>query len=384
MIDPRLDPVAAAPAFHGGPSAVDGQNPPVEVDFSTNVNAFGPPPTVLRALRAADPTAYPDPAAHGSRAAFARWCDIDYDRVALTAGACDALDRIARTFLTAGDVALIAAPAFAEYARAAAMAGAAVREVWASELSGPCRSPHAADLGVAHIADERGAESRHLDPPLDRILEAVEKFRPRLLFLASPSSPLGLARPSSEIDALADALRGCGLLILDESYRAFQTGRLERPLRPRRDDVVHVRSITKDFALAGVRAAFVVAQPRMIRAIGMAGPPWAVSTSAQAASTAAFTPAALEHVARTIEVLRSERARLAEALAALGADPLPGDTHVLCFRIHDADALTERLRQRGIRIRPCRSFGWPDVARIAARTPAENDVLLERLREAVC
>lgn len=183
---------------------------------------------------------------------------------------------------------------------------------------------------------------------------------------------------------MADALRGEGLLILDESYGAFQTGRLQHPLRPGRDDVVHVRSITKDFALAGVRAAFVVADPQIIRAIGMAGPPWAVSTPAQAATAAVFTPAALEHVTRTIEILRSERARLANALAALGADPLPGDTHVLCFRIRDADALTERLRDRGIRIRPCRSFGWPDVARIAARTPGENDVLLDRLQEAAC
>lgn len=222
------------------------------------------------------------------------------------------------------------------------------------------------------------------DPTVEQILSALHDVRPRLLFLAAPSSPLGASRPTHEVDALADAIRDHGLLVLDESYSAFETGSVEAPSRAERDEVVHVRSITKDFALAGVRAGFVVASPEIVHAIRTAGPPWAASAQAQAAATAAFAPPALEHVARTIPVLRSERARLAGTVAARGAVPLPGDTHVLCIRVQGADTLITRLGQLGIRVRPCHSFGWPDVVRVAARSPRENDILIDQFMEAAC
>lgn len=358
MIEARIDAAAAAPAFHGGPPAFHADDAPVLLDFSTNINAFGPPPDVLNAIAAADPAAYPDPTAKAPRQAFAHWCGLPVDQVALTAGACDAVDRIARAFLGPRDTVLVAAPAFAEYARAAAIAGATVREV---------REP-----------------SRTADPDLDQILAAMRELRPRLLFLAAPSSPLGAARPAQEIAALADSIHGHGLLVLDESYAAFESGVAKPPLCAERNDVVHVRSITKDFALAGVRAGFVIARSDIIRAIQLAGPPWAVSAAAQAAAAAAFTPRALEHVSRTIRTLRSERGRLAQALGAHGAVPLPGDTHVLCLRVDGAEAVAARLLRHGIRVRPCRSFGWPGVVRIAPRTPRENNVVIDRFVEALC
>lgn len=375
MIEPRLERAAAAPAFHGGPPASHSEDSRIVIDFSTNVNAFGPPPSVVQALVEADPVTYPDPTAHAARAAFAAWCDLPVDHVAFTAGACDAIDRIARAFLGPGDNVLIAAPAFGEYARAASMAGATVHEV-------------------------SDCETARTDPPVERMLAAVRQVRPRLVFLASPSSPRGVARPMDEIDAVANAIRDEGVLVLDESYSAFATGAATPPLRigttappsrptkmhrrGERTDIVHVRSITKDFALAGVRAGFVVARPEIIHAIRTAGPPWATSAAAQAAAVAAFTPAALEHVAQTIRVLRAERARLAGVFAAHGAIPFPGDTHVVCVRVGHADVVTSRLRDVGIRVRPCESFGWPDVVRVAARRPRENDVLVDRFLEAAC
>lgn len=268
MIEPRLDLAAAAPAFHGGPPALDPEDSRIQLDFSTNVNAFGPPPSVLHALAEADPATYPDPMAHTARAAFSRWSGLPVDRIALTAGACDAIDRIVRAFLAPGDAVLIVAPAFGEYARAAAMAGATVHEVrnraphTAASPRPPLsrRTPALARLPspspVGHRSSPRSGgtpEDERLtaraDPTVERILSAVRDFRPRLLFLAAPSSPLGASRPTHEIAALADAIRDHGLLVLDESYSAFEMGSVETPSRAERDEVVHVRSITKDFEI---------------------------------------------------------------------------------------------------------------------------------------
>jgi histidinol-phosphate/aromatic aminotransferase/cobyric acid decarboxylase-like protein len=343
------------PAFHGGRTGDTAIDDAVDIDFSTNVNAFGPPDAVRSAIENVDLAAYPDPEANAPRSAFAAWCGVAPERVAFTAGACDALHRIARAYLTDGDTALIAAPGFGEYARAATMSGAAVRAM--------------------------ATQGTRSDPPIELLLDAVHRLQPRLVLVASPSSPLGCRRPTQELAALADALGGHGLLVLDDSYITFAGNGPRLPALLERDDVIHVRSITKDFALAGVRAGFVIASAAVAGIVRNAGPAWNTSSVAQAAAAAAFTQSSLTHVTRTIQVLRTERQRLAHLLTRAHVTPLAGDTHILCLQSAHAHAWTQQARRHRLRVRSCASFGWPDVVRVAARTPAENDLLIAAFRE---
>ncbi len=359
MIAPRLDRAALAAVPHGGPaSAADGGWPAVELDFSTNVNAWGPAPAVIEALRASDPEAYPDPDARAPRAAAAALWALPAERISFGAGAVDLIDRIARAYLAAGDRALIAAPAFGEYARSVRLVGAEAIEVRAGE------SP--------------------ADPAAEDVVAAIRNVGPRLVFLASPGSPLGVARTDAELERIADAIEPTGLLVLDEAYRSFAERRLAPPALPHRDAVVHVRSITKDCALAGVRAAFAVAHPDVRQAVERAGVPWSASAQAQDAAVAALSPAGAAHVERTVHRLAVDRSVLGEALAALGLEPSPSATNYLCVRVGDAAGLAASLRSRGIRIRDCASFGLPGRVRIAVRTPAENRRLVQAIEEVRC
>lgn len=371
MIAPRVDVDALAPVPHGGPGgAVDDAAAPVVLDFSANINAWGPAPHVVAAIRHADPAGYPDPEALAPRQAAAHLWGVPLDRTRFAPGAADLIHRIARAYLQPGDCALIAAPAFGEYARAARAAGALVVE-----------------LRAAH---------HDADPAADELARQIRELRPRLAFVASPTSPLGAPRADEQLLCLAETIAPYGLLVVDEAYRSFALGRFAPPALLARDDVVHLRSITKDCALAGVRAAFAVAAPAVLRALDAADVPWSASAPAQAAAAAALTAEGAAHVERTLQLMTRARNELAAGLAALGLQVLPSAANFLCVRVGTAPRretdvraahggrLAAALGERGIRVRDCASFGLPDHIRVAVRTPPANQRLLACLEEVLC
>lgn len=359
MIKPRPEVGAAPPAVHGGPLGSRDELDPVQIDFSASLNAWGPAAEVVAAVRAAPISDYPDPESLAVRRAAAALWDRPLEEIAFGAGAAELLHAVAFAFLRPGDRALVPTPTFGEYARAAALCGAEPVSLWAS------------------------APEWKLEP--EALVREVVRQRPRLLFLCLPNNPTGQALLREEVAVLADTCAEHGtLLVLDQSYDAFLAEPLGTPPLPGHPSVVAVRSITKDHALAGIRAGFVVAPPEVAAALESARVPWAASSPAQAAALAALSPAGEAHLRRTIPRLRAERERLEEELAGLGLPTVPSVTHLLLVEVGDAAGVTHRLRQQhGLGVRDCTSFGLPRHVRIAARTPPENDRLLEGL-EVVC
>lgn len=342
---------------HGGPRGARDRDRPPALDFSTNVNAWGPAPTVLRALRELDPAPYPDPDASAPREAAGFLWRIGPERVVFGAGATDLIHTLTRTYLRPGDRALVANPAFGEYALAAELAGA--------EVCG---------VGTRGVA---------ADPSCDDLVAAIEATRPRLVFVASPSSPLGVNRPVHELGRLADATSPFGLLVLDESYRSFADLRLSGPTLPEHDTVVHVRSVTKDCALAGLRAGFLVAPTDVCSALEALRPAWNTGAPAQAAAAAALSPEGVAYTEGTLVRLADERVRLARALTLEDLAVCPSSTNYLCARAPDTPALATTLERVGIRVRDCASFGLAGYVRVAVRTPEEDDRLVRAVREAL-
>jgi histidinol-phosphate/aromatic aminotransferase/cobyric acid decarboxylase-like protein len=145
--------------------------------------------------------------------------------------------------------------------------------------------------------------------------------------------------------------------------------------------VLHLRSLTKDHALAGLRAGFAIGPPPVIAALEHVRVPWAASRVAQAAAVAALSDAAAAHVADTMMRLRAEAAALAEWCTTRGMGSVPSDTHYVLLDVGDATAARAALRAgSGIAVRDCRSFGLPAHIRVAARTPSENTALRAALR----
>lgn len=326
------------------------------IDFSVNCNPYGPCPEVLRAIREAPLDRYPDPAANEAREAIAAMLDLAPGAIALGNGAAELLWAIAHVFVCAGTDIVIAEPTFCEFRAAAERNGGRVHE-W------PARAEDgfAIDLGaIGQLIRERSAS---------------------VVYLCVPNTPTGAACPARAIRAFA-ADHPAVTIVLDQSFLSLSERFSDAGVRMP-DNVVAVRSLTKDHAIPGIRVGYLVAAPKIVAEIERSRPAWPTSSQAQAAATAAC--AALDFVATSRATLLADRARLGDMLAGLGLATVPSTTGFLIVRTGDGAALRRRLLARHqILVRDCASFGLPDFVRLAARPEPERARLAVALREEVC
>ena len=299
--------------------------------FAVCVNAYGPAPNVRLAVLSASIDDYPDIRCIAPReAASARW-NRPIGEIACGAGTAELIHALVAALIQPGDSVVIPRPAFAEYGRAALLAGARVHR-----------------------------------PIGDDVIAAIRAHRPRLAFLAAPTSPMGTAIERATVHSIADACAECGtLLVLDQAYDAFTSEPLGTPALPGHPAVLHLRSLTKDHALAGIRVGFAIGPSTIVTAMDRVRVPWMVSAPAQAAAVAALTDEAEAHVCHTIALLRESAAHLWAWCDQVGIERKPSDTHYGILR----------ARARGIMVRDCTSFGLPGWIRVAVRTQPENAVL---------
>jgi histidinol-phosphate/aromatic aminotransferase/cobyric acid decarboxylase-like protein len=323
------------------------------LDVSANCNPYGPCASVVDAIRAAPIDRYPDPTAAGACEAIAGALGVAADRVALGNGAAELLWTLASVLVRPGTGVIVAEPTFCELRAAAAHAGGAIHEWRARPDDG-----FAIDLAA--------------------IGQRIRDRAPAVAYLCAPGTPTGNAIPATAVRELAEA-HPATTFLLDQSFLSlserFADAAVEQPA-----NVACVRSLTKDFAIPGVRVGYVVAAPALIARVEQARPAWTTSAAAQAAAIAAC--AAGEFVSASRARLLADRTELALALAALGAPPAPSTTGFLVVRVGDARAVRERLLVRHrVLVRDCASFGLPEYIRIAARPASDRARLVAALTE---
>ena len=331
------------PREHGGVEAAElaalGLDPRAVLDVSTSVNPYGPAPAVAAAARAAALDCYPDPRAGAARAALARACRTTAERVVLGNGATELLWTLARLLLAPGETVLVCEPAFSELRAAGEQLGARVVEWRASP--------------------ERGCALE-----LPAIAERARAERARVVSLCVPASPSGAIVPAAALAAFAAALDDTAI-VLDQSFLALSERHAELAQRLP-DNVLCVRSLTKEHAIPGVRVGYLLAAPTLAARIEVARPAWTVGAAAQAAAIAASD--AGDFVAASRTRLLAERVALESALHGLGFATVPSSVPFFLVAVRDAAALRRRLLvQHRVLVRDCSSFGLPQHVRIAAR-----------------
>jgi histidinol-phosphate aminotransferase len=234
----------------------------------------------------------------------------------------------------------------------------------------------------AHIGQLVGAEIARLQtrqkdgfrPPIDVLAAMLQRLRPRLTFLCNPNNPTGVYLGRSAIERLL-AANPDGLLVIDEAYVGFVERAWDAMSLLGTGRVALLRSMTKDYALAGLRLGYLLAEPDVIDAVRCVRPPWNVNAIAQAAGVVALQEMA--YSSETIRRTREAAQVLCRDLAALGLDVWPSDSHFFLVRVRDASETRRALLHRGILVRDCASFGLPDFVRVAARLPKENERLVD-------
>ena len=214
------------------------------------------------------------------------------------------------------------------------------------------------------------------------ILNFLRETRPEVFFLCNPNNPTGRLADGAllkEILALCEKLGT--YLFADECFLDLTDGGESlKPFLTRCPRLFILKAFTKSYGMAGVRLGYgLCADASLLHEMSETVPPWNVSTLAQAAGVAALGET--EFLEKTRALVRAERARLAEQLAALGFRVIPSDANYLLFRA--APGLDAAMREQGILIRNCENYAGlrPGWYRIAVRTRAENEALIRALRE---
>jgi histidinol-phosphate aminotransferase len=200
-----------------------------------------------------------------------------------------------------------------------------------------------------------------------------------MVFICNPNNPTGQAIPPETINAWAAAAPHT-LLVVDEAYIHFAP-QLPSLLPTRPPNLLVLRSMTKDYALAGLRLGYAVGDERVIQSLGCVCPAWNVNAAAQAAGLAALNDEVYQRF--SLAQLQQEKHFLLDGLTALGFAPIPSQTQFFLVPVQNATVFRQRLLLHAILVRDCTSFGLPDHIRISTRKRVENLRLLETLKK-VC
>lgn len=255
--------------------------------------------------------------------------------------------------------ALIVAPAFSEYANALKLAGAKVRLL---SLTSD---------GFFEFSTEKFMTSWGKDTGI--------------AFLTTPNSMTGRLIPRAEIEKIARiALLERRFLVIDEAFVDFVEEESVKQLIRHNPYVIIIRSLTKYYALPGLRLGYLLAHPRRVVQLGAYLEPWSVNGPAQKVALACMADRSFR--LKTERWLRRERNYLTQALISLKSfQPYRSSANFLLVRIaNNASAVGLRsfLLNQKILIRVFGSFAGvgADHFRIAVRRRKDNRRLLEALR----
>ncbi|MCD7927608.1 MAG: threonine-phosphate decarboxylase CobD [Oscillospiraceae bacterium] len=329
------------------------------LDFSASLNPLGMPSEVARAavegIAASD--RYPDPQCRSLRRAIAETEGVSTEQIFCGNGAAELLDRLVLALQP--NQAMLLAPTFGEYERALRMNGCKV-------------FPH-------YLKSER---------EFDMTEDLLRVLRPGLdlFILCNPNNPTGRTIAAPLLEKICRRCQAQNtVLVVDESFLSLTDKAAQTDLRPLLAEcprLVLLRSLTKSYAMPGLRLGYLLCgDPALLERVAQAGQPWGVSVPAQYAGIAAMRRPDWPRLGR--EAVAPQRRRLTEELRKMGFRVWDSRANYLLFYTADWTDLRERLLERDILIRDC--SGFPGLGtgyyRIAVRTEEENNRLLQALRE---
>jgi histidinol-phosphate aminotransferase len=273
--------------------------------------------------------------------------------VLVAGGSTDLIRLAAAAYIGPGDRVLIPKPSYGDYEVACRLAGAA-------------------------IINRPVAKGKNLRVEKGQIVACVRRYWPRALFLCNPNNPTGRYLERDEVEEILAELPET-LVVLDEAYVAFVESAWESVKLIKNRNLLIIRSMTKDYALAGLRLGYAMSHERIIRALGKVQPPWSVNAFAQAAGLAAIESDG--RTARCRRKLAEIKQYLAEELESLGLETVPSAANYFMVRVDSGAKWRSKLLARGILVRDCASFGLPQYIRLGVRTLPECRKLVETIRE---
>ncbi|MGB8371767.1 MAG: histidinol-phosphate transaminase [Halobacteriota archaeon] len=344
------------PCEHGGRITEASETMSNVLDFSASLNPYLHPRTksaVKEALKGA--YHYPDHTYRRFREAVGEYLAVPSDGIVPGNGSVELIRFCAWALLQKGDKVLVPAPTFGEY-----------------ELA--CRLSGAEPL-IVPAWDEQ-AFKRDLFGALDE--EDV-----RMVFLCNPNNPTGkvLARKTVTDIALKCHATNAFLLV-DEVFIELSDPR-QSVATENLDEAFVLRSLTKSFAIPGIRASYGITNPELANVLNSIRVPWNLNSIADGV-TVALLKDCKPYLDASREKIAAQRRWLTRELKKIpGLRPLESDANFIMVNVAGTSLsstnFAREMRRCGFLVRDCQSFRLTgdDYIRIAVRTKPENARLLE-------
>ncbi|MBQ1708375.1 MAG: pyridoxal phosphate-dependent class II aminotransferase [Bacteroidales bacterium] len=362
---------------------------PIRANFSSNV----PGRVDLGALKAHLQAHldlighYPEPEPYTLEAALAAKHAIDPAAVCATNGATEAIYLIANAFARSHST--ILQPTFSEYADACRLYHHLIIPGARQNLFEPSEGALVRKNLPLHQADAQIKESAAADGFLPSEQFSASEVKTRscgaLIWLCNPNNPTGSVVP---VDKLRAAIEDHPqtIFVIDQSYGFFtREPLLSAAEAVRYPNVIQLHSMTKRYAMPGLRLGYMTGSPTLLAHIRNFRMPWSVN--ALAIEAGLYLCAHPETAPIDLPALLAETRRLRERLNTLpGLTAEPTQTHFFLCRLaaHRASDLKQWLADRhGLLIRDASNFEGLDAGafRIATQTPEENELLVEAVRQ---
>ena len=328
--------------------------------LSSNENLLGPGDKVKAMLTHAlgEINFYPDGGGDELKATLAKHYDLSAQQVTLCNGSNEALEFIARCFLSSGKNAICAEHAFAVYKTVIKLSGASAKIALPNSTT----------------------DSMPYGHNLEEMLKLVDQST-RLIFIANPNNPTGTWISHSELYRFMLALPTNIPVVIDEAYAEY----VDSPDYPNSidllsefDNLIITRTFSKIFGLAGLRVGYTLSSIEIAHILNAIRQPFNVNMLAQKAAKTALSD--VEHIQKSREINKQGLQFLQAELKNMGIACLPSCANFVCFEAGNADAVYKGLIKKGVIVRPIANYNLPQYLRVTIGLPEHNERFLEAVK----
>jgi threonine-phosphate decarboxylase len=333
------------------------------IDFSASINPKGMSRAAASAIKEHISLVphYPEPYSESLASIIAGYYRIDPGSVICGNGSTELIYVLPRALKPKR--VLVTAPAFSEYEKACRMSGASVVRFELSRENNFTVDP---DTFINTMAGAGSGKRRKCD----------------LAFLCNPNNPTGRLVKKRDILKIAEAARRLqSYFVVDEAFIDFCPGKSVISSVAKNPYLIVLRSMTKFYALAGLRLGFGVFPARAAEQLKQHREPWSVNNLALAAGKVLLSDAAYRDA--SLALIKREKGFLETRFKRLGISYLPSDANYYLLHFRNPGAIAAELEKKGILVRDCSNFNGlgKGYVRIAVRTRKENSILMKELAE---
>lgn len=325
--------------FSGGQDWLNANESPFSNDYQVNDSTFN---------------RYPDCQPASVVSGYANYAKVQPEQVLVTRGADEGIELLIRAFCTPGeDNILICPPTYGMYA------------ISAETVNVGCK--------IAPLNDDFSLDT-----------SAINRYKGEvnLIFICSPNNPTGTSVDSNDVESILSHYADSALVIIDEAYIEFNDALCWSSLLNQYPNLVVLRTLSKAFALAGIRCGFTLANKSIIDALMKVIAPYPVPAPVAQIAQQALSSAGIAQMRQQVQYIQQQQKQIKQRLDKCSSVQLMGDdkANFVLFKTPHKQGLMDHLVTKGILIRDqSKQLNLTNCLRLTVGNEQQNERLLNEV-----